>query len=719
MEDTNKQKEQQKQSGFLKNLKFVRKVQLGFLLIALIAATIAISDFVRISGLGDAKDKLFEYQESEKAISSVYTNFQKIQFLMLKFSMAEFSQDFQSDMATFQEYKDDVDEALAAIIETSESEEFQQNVTEIQGIWKNYKEVVADAILSASATQAYEMAAIIATTSGQEVGQELVAKFDTIISELQIESQTVSANVSGSVSTAKTWIIIGLVLCTVVLLFSLFILAPALSKPINKIKIALGEFAKGNFNTSVGIYTKDEFGELANMLRGLRDAQQEKVDAAQKIAAGEFKKVTPASDDDLLAHAFNKEVDSIDQVLKEADKLIAANKEGNLKVRGDESKFAGSWKEVIGGYNSILDAIVAPINEASTVLDTMANGDFTRKMKGDFKGDYKLIKDNVNKVNESLNQVIGKVAESSSELASSASQISSSTEEMAAGASEQSAQTAEVAGAMEQMTKTIIENTRNANSAAESAKSAGDKAKEGGDVVVQTIKGINRIAEVVVHSAETIQALGKSSDEIGEIIQVINDIAEQTNLLALNAAIEAARAGEQGRGFAVVADEVRKLAERTTKATKEIEAMIKQIQRDTTGAVESIQEGTKEVEKGKELANKAGESLHEIIANSDKVAEIIGQLAVASEEQTLTSEQISKNVEAISNVTQQSAQGTQQISRASEDLYRLTGNLQDLINHFKLDAQAFNGNGNGHAGGGSLHEASNYMVHEEGRLLNS
>jgi len=201
---------------------------------------------------------------------------------------------------------------------------------------------------------------------------------------------------------------------------------------------------------------------------------------------------------------------------------------------------------------------------------------------------------------------------------------------------------------------------------------------------------MNTIADVVRKSAETVKELGQSSDQIGEIAQVIDDIADQTNLLALNAAIEAARAGEQGRGFAVVADEVRKLAERTTKATKEIAEMIKKIQKDTSGAVASMNRGEEEVEKGKQSALKAGDSLKEIIKGAESVVDLVNQVAAASEEQSSTAEEISKNIESINNVTNESAGGIQQIAHASEDLNRLTLNLQDLISNFKIDSKDSN-----------------------------
>jgi len=377
--------------------------------------------------------------------------------------------------------------------------------------------------------------------------------------------------------------------------------------------------------------------------------------------------------------------DAIRLLITDMNYLADSTAEGKLETRVESSKHQGDYAKIVDGINNTLESILAPIKEGVEALEKLGTGDLTIRISSDYKGDHQLIKNGINAVGDSLSRTLGEVKEAVSATASATSQISSSTEEMAAGANEQTHQTTEVASGVEEMTRTILENTKNVSIAAETAKQAGSKAKDGGDVVNETIEGMNKIAEVVKKSAETVQALGKSSDQIGEIVQVIDDIADQTNLLALNAAIEAARAGEQGRGFAVVADEVRKLAERTTKATKEIAAMIKQIQKDTGEAVDSMEEGTTQVEKGKTLAHKAGQALTEIVTESQKVVDIVAQVAAASEEQSSAAEQISKNIEAISSVTQQSAAGTQQIARAAEDLNRLTVNLEGLIDQFTVE----------------------------------
>lgn len=328
-------------------------------------------------------------------------------------------------------------------------------------------------------------------------------------------------------------------------------------------------------------------------------------------------------------------------------------------------------------------------NKLVTIIDRLAAGDFTVEVDTTDRGDaISQLKQNLAKMVSGLRDLIVQVRDAVGSTSEAAKEISSASEQLAAGAQEQSAQANEVAAAVEEMARTIIENASNANSTAEASTNSGTLAQEGGHIVEQTVAKIREIADVVGTSAETVERLGASSAEIGEIVAVIDDIADQTNLLALNAAIEAARAGEQGRGFAVVADEVRKLAERTTQATKQIASMIKTIQAETVEAVESMRFGREEVAAGITLADQAGETLQNVVSETNEVVGMINQIAAASEEQSTTSEQISRSVEAISSVSNESAHGVSEIAQSSNKLNLLMDSLNNLIAQFKTGHQA-------------------------------
>lgn len=328
--------------------------------------------------------------------------------------------------------------------------------------------------------------------------------------------------------------------------------------------------------------------------------------------------------------------------------------------------------------------IIQPLQDVSNVLNKVSNGDFTVQLNVKSNDEIGMLAKDLNKMVHDIKASLDVVANSIDQLASTSAELSSNAEMIAAGAIEQAEQASTTASAVEEVNATVVEVAKNAANVASSANMAKEQVLRGHAIVTETKEMMEKIAETVSHSANTVRALGESSEQIGQIIQVIDDIADQTNLLALNAAIEAARAGEHGRGFAVVADEVRKLAEKTVKATKEIAEMIENIQADTGGAVASMQEGVSQVEEGKRKAEEATAALDQIKESVESVSYEVSQIARATDEQSKATELMAQSVENISKVASENSIASKESAQAVEQLSRLASDLQAMINRFKL-----------------------------------
>jgi methyl-accepting chemotaxis protein len=327
-----------------------------------------------------------------------------------------------------------------------------------------------------------------------------------------------------------------------------------------------------------------------------------------------------------------------------------------------------------------------PLNQVLESVKQVAKGDLTARCHITTHDELGMLAGEVNVMAENLQITMEQVVQCSTQVASAAGQLYSTSEQMATGAEEVAAQTGTVATAGEEMAMTSTEISNNCSTAAQGARQASDRALAGAAVVEGTVTVMNRIAEQVRSTAQTVEGLGARGDQIGEIIGTIEDIADQTNLLALNAAIEAARAGEQGRGFAVVADEVRALAERTTRATREIGEMIKAIQNETRSAVAAMEKGVKEVETGTGEASRSGEALQDILEQINTVVSQVNQIAVAAEQQTAITGEISSNIHQITEVVAGTARGAQESATAASQLAELAGTMQHLVDQFKLTA---------------------------------
>ncbi|GFE59916.1 methyl-accepting chemotaxis protein [Geobacter sp. AOG2] len=328
--------------------------------------------------------------------------------------------------------------------------------------------------------------------------------------------------------------------------------------------------------------------------------------------------------------------------------------------------------------------ITRPVHSLVQQAEKIAAGDLTVKIEQESRDEIGVLAGSFAKMAENLRDTLGRVKATSDQVATASNQLQSTSEQIATGAEEVSGQAQTVATASEELSATSGDIAQNCHAAAQSSRQATGAAQTGAEVVAQTVSVMTRIAERVNATARSVEGLGTRSDQIGTIVGTIEDIADQTNLLALNAAIEAARAGEQGRGFAVVADEVRALAERTTKATKEIGAMIKAIQTETKGAVSAMEEGVREVRQGTEEAAKSGGAIQEILHQIDAVSMQVNQIATAAEEQSATTTEITSNIHRISGVVHQTAQGSQKSAAAAAQLARLSDDLHSLVEQFKL-----------------------------------
>jgi methyl-accepting chemotaxis protein len=322
-------------------------------------------------------------------------------------------------------------------------------------------------------------------------------------------------------------------------------------------------------------------------------------------------------------------------------------------------------------------------SEVRRIAQEVAKGDLTVAVQVK-DADQSSVMAAMKIMTDNLRTIINQLSATSTQVASAATQLNSTAEQIAAGAEEVAMQTTTVATAGEEMSATSGDIAHNCLMAAEGAQSAAKSAQNGVSVVERTVKVMEQIAERVQESAKTVGSLGARSEQIGDIIGTIEDIADQTNLLALNAAIEAARAGEQGRGFAVVADEVRALAERTTRATREIGEMIKAIQSETKGAVAAMEQGVQQVEIGTMEAAKSGEALQDILQQINDVAMQVNQIATAAEEQTATTGEISSNMMMITEVVHQTSRGAHESATAAAQLHGNAGELQRLVQQFSI-----------------------------------
>ncbi|KAA3619619.1 MAG: methyl-accepting chemotaxis protein [Calditrichaeota bacterium] len=403
---------------------------------------------------------------------------------------------------------------------------------------------------------------------------------------------------------------------------------------LQQIKIFAEQLASGRHGETVTVKATDEIGELAESL----NIMSKRIGKAIQEAEENFAKSQESANS--LAHAHEqaiKEKAALDEAANRMQKTFDRIKKGDLSegvVLGSESEFS----QVGEGLNAMLD-------EFSSILEQIRN--MTHSLEA---------------TSQSINDVSNQIT---------------------AGAEKQYGQTENITSSVKGVAYSLEQSQAGIKNARSVADKAQQKANDGGVVVHRAIEGINRIASIVDDSTSTVRSLGEQSQQINDIVQVIEEIADQTNLLALNAAIEAARAGEQGRGFAVVADEVRKLAERTSQATGEIASLIKKVLQLTEDAVDAMNTGNTEMKNGRDLVQDIGGVLQDIVGSVESIQNEFEHLVENSQEQHLAGEQISEQIDLIQEVAKQNKVYVQDVQETGSGLQMQIGTLVSLVSRFK------------------------------------
>ena len=459
------------------------------------------------------------------------------------------------------------------------------------------------------------------------------------------------------------------------------------SENIDQAKTRLGKFSKampmtGEMNEKVALFqtTIDEWDRASLALLDERAAGNS--EAAHAKAVERYRAL------DTKFQQARERINELTELAEQASKMAVTS----AAETADRAKLVMLVGSGAGLLICLVFAILFPVLITRPLEQIMASlqqfaegeGDLTRRLEVSGRDEFGRLSELFNRFINKLQEIISQVSDVTTRLSTASEELSAITTQTSEIVQTQRTETDQVATAINELSATAIEVAQNATHAANAARESDAQVNKGRDQVTTTTRRIGQLAKEVENAAEAIHRLEKDSQEIGQIVDVIQGVAEQTNLLALNAAIEAARAGEYGRGFAVVADEVRTLASRTQQSTKEIREMIERLQQGAVRAARSVETGHEEARATVQQAEETSRTLDTIVQAVSEISDTTAQIASAAEEQRAVTDEVNRNVVNISDVATQTADGAAQTAKASEELSQLAAMQQNLVGRFRV-----------------------------------
>ncbi len=435
-------------------------------------------------------------------------------------------------------------------------------------------------------------------------------------------------------------------------------------------------------------------GDWAKLVQGVNDTLDAVIgplnvaaDYVARISQGDIPpKITDNYNGDFntIKNNLNQCLDAINLLVIHSNLLSQAAIEGKLATRADASRHHGDFRKIVQGVNTTLDAVIAPINDTNAILAQVARGDLTVQMRGQYQGDYATLRDSIEKMIVGLKTMAVQTKHGAGDTSSATTQIVATLAQMASTTREQASAVNQITATVREIKSSAEQVAQRAQSVAESAGQAVQAAQRGTNAAGASLAGMEDIRAKVEAIAENILALSEQTQQIGAIIDTVSDIAGQSNILALNAAIEAAQAGEAGRGFRVVADEVRSLSEQSRQAAAQVKVILSDIQKATNLAVMATEQGTKGVQAGIERVAQTSQTINDLATVVEQSAQAAQQIVAGVEQQTIGLDQIALGMNDINQAAQQAASGAQQAQTAAQSLSTLAEQLETTVAQYKM-----------------------------------